>query len=123
MKLKQLRKEKGLNQENVSTALNLSRTAYNYYENERREPNIDTLIKLADYFGTTIDNLVGHEVPYLIDKSQFSDTQLNIIDAIKQLPEDTCKRIEAYVMGALMAENERKATIEMFRKREDNRND
>ena len=123
MNIKKLRIEAGKSQQEMAKILNLSQTGYSAYEIGKSEPNVDTLIKLADYFGTTIDNIVGHEVSYLIDRSQFSETQLNIIDTIKKLPEDTCRRIEAYVMGALMAEDERRATIAMFRKREEERDD
>ena len=46
---------------------------------------MSTLIKLADLHHTTIDDIVGHEVPYLINKSEFTAEQLIAIDEIKKM--------------------------------------
>lgn len=61
MKLKELRKSKGVSQEEVANALGVSFRAYQNYEYEQREPNIEMLNKMADYFGTSVDKLLGRE--------------------------------------------------------------
>lgn len=119
MNLKKFRNQAGKSQQEMANILNMSQTGYNAYETGKCEPNIQTLIKLADHYGTTIDSLVGHNVPYLIDKSQFNETQLSIINAIQQCSEDTNRRIEAYALGALMAEEERKKVIALYKTRRD----
>lgn len=58
--LKSLRDEKGLSQQNLAEVLDVSQQAVNKYENQNIEPNIDSLKKLADYFETSIDYLVGY---------------------------------------------------------------
>ena len=63
MRLKQLIQETGVSQRQVAEAIGLSEPALNHYINGRREPDIATLIKLADYFGVSIDYLVGRDVP------------------------------------------------------------
>ena len=57
MKLKELRKNKGVSQEEVANALGVSFRAYQNYEYGQREPNIEMLNKIADYFGTSVDYL------------------------------------------------------------------
>lgn len=60
-KLKELRKEKGLFQEDVAKAIGLSRAAYASYEQGTREPNIEIIIRLCKFFDTTPNYLLGFE--------------------------------------------------------------
>lgn len=59
--LRKLRKGKGLTQEQAGSIFGISQTSYNAWEQGDFQPNIETLIKLANYFDTTIDYLVGRE--------------------------------------------------------------
>ena len=56
--LQEVRKKKGFSQLKVGFALNISREALSYYENGKRSPDIDMLIKLSDYFDVSIDYLI-----------------------------------------------------------------
>lgn len=60
-KLKLLRKEKGLKQIDVANYLQVSRQAYSSYENESREPDLETLKKLSAFFNVSIDELIGND--------------------------------------------------------------
>ena len=57
--LQELRKEKGITQAAAGKDLGLSRSTIAGYETKGREPGIDMLIRLADYYNVTIDYLVG----------------------------------------------------------------
>lgn len=57
-RLKELRSQKGVSQKEVAFHINKTPQAYSLYENSLREPNTDTLIKLANYFGVTTDYLL-----------------------------------------------------------------
>ncbi len=59
MRLKQLRKEKGVSQIRLAMDLNLSQNTISRYETGVREADYETLIKLADYFGVSVDYLLG----------------------------------------------------------------
>lgn len=61
-KLKQLRKEKGLTQEELALAISKNRSTIAGYETERKEPDHETLRKLADYFDVSIDYLLGRTI-------------------------------------------------------------
>lgn len=61
--LKQLRKDKGLTQQEMANLFGISRGTYAHYEINRREPDAETLSKLADFFGVTVDDLLGRESP------------------------------------------------------------
>lgn len=62
-KLQELRKQKGLTQEELAAALYVSRTAISKWESGRGYPNIDSLKAIAQYFDITIDALLsGNEL-------------------------------------------------------------
>ena len=58
-KLQELRKQKGLTQEELAQALYVSRTAISKWESGRGYPNIDSLKAIAKVFGVTIDELLS----------------------------------------------------------------
>lgn len=70
-KLQQLRKNKGLTQEELAQALYVSRTAISKWESGRGYPNIDSLKAIASFFGVTIDTLLsGDEVLTIAEADQ-----------------------------------------------------
>lgn len=59
MRLKELRKEKGLSQLRLATDLHTTQNTISRYETGEREPGIAELIKIADYFNVSVDYLIG----------------------------------------------------------------
>ena len=57
--LKLLRKGKGIGQAELAEAINVSLKTVSHWETGYTEPSIAQLTQLADYFDTTIDELVG----------------------------------------------------------------
>lgn len=69
-RLSQLRQEKGLNMREAARQLGMPYTTYVNYEKGTREPNSETLISLAKFYGTSIDYLLcksdsppGRDIP------------------------------------------------------------
>ena len=58
MRLKQLRKEKGLTQQEVADRLDCALNVYSRYERGERQPSIDMLLKLSNIFEVSIDYIV-----------------------------------------------------------------
>ena len=58
MRLKQLRKEKGISQLKLALDLNMSQNTISRYETGEREADYRTLILIADYFNVSIDYLL-----------------------------------------------------------------
>ena len=58
-RLKALRHEKNITQRAIANYLNITDTAYGFYEQGKNYPNMDILIKLADFFEVSLDFLVG----------------------------------------------------------------
>lgn len=59
--LKALRTAQGLSQRALADFVKVSQQSINQYENRDTEPDIAVLTRIADYFGVSIDYLVGHD--------------------------------------------------------------
>ncbi|WP_448919358.1 helix-turn-helix domain-containing protein [Eubacterium sp.] len=59
MRLRDLREDNDLKQHQIAKLLNIKQNTYSQYENEKREIPIDLLWKLADFYKTSIDYIVG----------------------------------------------------------------
>ena len=58
--LKKLREETGITQKQLAELIGVSQQAINKYENHNIEPDIQTMIRIADVFSTSVDYLVDH---------------------------------------------------------------
>ncbi|ADV95522.1 HTH-type transcriptional regulator Xre [Bacillus subtilis] len=61
IRLKKLRDGKKMNQQEVADNLGIARTTYASYEQGKREPDHETLVKIANFFEVTVDYLLGHQ--------------------------------------------------------------
>jgi transcriptional regulator with XRE-family HTH domain len=59
--LKNLRKSRNLTQDDLAKVLNISRQAYCRYENDQREPSLEILCLLADFYDESVDSILGRE--------------------------------------------------------------
>ncbi|XHW39296.1 helix-turn-helix transcriptional regulator [Streptococcus dysgalactiae subsp. equisimilis] len=69
-RLKTLRKEAGLTQEEVAKKLEISRPAYTYWEKGEKKPTPDKLTQIANLFGVSTDYLLNNQVDDEIDLSE-----------------------------------------------------
>lgn len=99
MRLKELRKQKGLTQEELGNIIHVNKMTYNGYENENRQPTIETLCKIADYYGVTLDYLVGRN--FVSDVGYLDEEQKETLKLLKQLDEQNLARVKAYIEGVL----------------------
>lgn len=76
-KLKNLRIEHGDTQSSLAAKLNVSQNAVYNWENGKREPNLETIIKIADIYGVSTDYLMG-----LSDKEESLCNMTTFIDEI-----------------------------------------
>lgn len=70
-KLQELRKQKGLTQEELAESLYVSRAAVSKWESGRGYPNIDSLKEISRFFSVTIDDLLsGSEILTIAEEDQ-----------------------------------------------------
>ena len=81
-KLYNLRKQKGLSQEELANRLNVSRQTVSKWEVGDSTPDMEKLIAISDMFGISLDELVMDKVPY-----QMGET-LSKSETVSQLKEN-----------------------------------
>ncbi|MCY8387919.1 helix-turn-helix transcriptional regulator [Bacillus inaquosorum] len=59
--LKKLRREKNLSQKELGNKLGLAESTIGMYEQGKRQPDYETLLKIADFFEVTLDFLLGNQ--------------------------------------------------------------
>ena len=101
--MKNIRESLQLTQVKVANDLKLSRQVYNFYENGKRNPDMQTLIKIADYYGVSIDYLLGRTnviKPENIDED-------DLLSKINTADSETKASVEQF-LNYLLYEKERK---------------
>ena len=59
MRLKDIREDRDLTQQEIASYLHIKQNTYSQYENGHRQIPIDLLIKLSEYYKTSVDYLLG----------------------------------------------------------------
>lgn len=67
MRLREIRKSRGISQLKLAMDLNTNQNTVSRYETGEREPGITELIKIADYFNVSVD--------YLLERTSNPDMQ------------------------------------------------
>ena len=72
--LRKVRTEQNVTQKALGEAIGVTQQTINKYENHPDEPDIDRMIAIADYFGISVDYLVGHtDIPHVIEHLEPND--------------------------------------------------
>lgn len=58
-RIRELRKERNLTMKRLGEAIGVAESTISLYENGKRQPDNDTLQKLADYFNVSVDYILG----------------------------------------------------------------
>lgn len=82
--LKYLREQKGLSQKDFSADMGLSRATVGNWETGERKPDIEMIIRLAEYFGVTLDDLVLRDLKPPIPKYAGNIRYLRLSHGISQ---------------------------------------
>lgn len=101
--LKQVRNSKGYLQNKVAMDLNITQETVSSYETGRVLPSSDMLIKLADYYHTSIDYLLcrtNYDMPIdTIKPNNISDKDFIILNKINKLSNNEKLKVEGYIDG------------------------
>lgn len=83
--IKALRKAKNMTQVQLAERVNITKATVSSYENSLRAPSYEVLIRIAQIFHVTTDNLLGFSNRYSLDISGLSLRQRNLVNEIVQL--------------------------------------
>ncbi|WP_394512560.1 helix-turn-helix domain-containing protein [Priestia aryabhattai] len=109
-RLAQLRKEKGISQYEFADRIGFSRGQVANYEQGKREPDYETLQKIADFFNVSTDYLLGR-----IDSDKTIENEESLLDPelgvffkeIKNAPEDRQEQLRK-IWEIIKSEGDRK---------------
>ncbi len=105
-KLKELRKNHNLTQQQVAEILQISKTGYASWEQGLSEPNILYLNKLANLFGCTVDYLIDREneegIIYIMG-NELSKSENKLLDMVRQLHDDDKDAIYKIIESILLS--------------------
>ena len=80
-RIKSLREDNDLTQIQLSNFLNISQVAYSYYELNKRSIPLELLVKLADFYNTSVDYLLYRTniiTPYPQDSTNITKDEITI---------------------------------------------
>jgi transcriptional regulator with XRE-family HTH domain len=90
-RLTEVRKNKGLSQEDLAKHLGTKSPVIGRYERDEMKPSIDTANKLAEYLEVSLDYLIGN-IDVLLDTNT-----LNRVLEVQQLPEDVKDKLFYFI--------------------------
>lgn len=97
--LKKLRTEVGVSQRELAENIGVSQQSINKYENHNIEPDIETLTRMAEYFDTSVDYLIGYSsIRRRIESVSAYDLnreEAAVVDAFRQLSRKQRKAVAA----------------------------
>ncbi len=96
IRLRELREEKKLLQKDIANFLNITTSAYGYYEQGKREPDTHTVNSLADFYNVSSDYLLGR-TNNRSTEHLLSYIQNSLITTIDSLSPQSKKELEKYV--------------------------
>ena len=95
MRLRYLRLKKNLTQEDVGNAVGITQFTYSNYENNKTEPDLETLKKLADFFEVSLDYLCERQ--YNNNIGYIPDDKKELVSEILELDDSLTNEVYQYV--------------------------
>lgn len=101
MKLRELRKERGISMKKLGEYVGVSESTISLYETGKHEPSKEMLLKFADFFGVSVDYLLGREEI----KKPIPEDELDkeIIERFSKLSATDAAKVSAFIEGLLAA--------------------
>ena len=105
LKLKELRDSKGISQAKLAHELNVSIGCVGMWESTKQIPPAPRLVQIADFFGVTVDELLGRETEKSLrayDNHEITDRQqVDLLKMYKMLTEIQRAQVFGYVLALL----------------------
>jgi len=94
--LRKLRDRHDMTQEALGKLLNVTQSTIAYYESGKKQPTLETLIIIADYFEVSTDFLLNR-TNVISTTSEISKSDSELLNKINKLSDENRKEIESYI--------------------------
>lgn len=115
--IKKLRKQKGIYQHTLAKNLNVSQSTVAMWENGKREPDLDTIKRIAKFFGVSTDRLISYEEEWDKAAEEFEKESQNdakmLMNYLSKLFDDTDSVRIAYELIISLASLNRNGLLEL----------
>ena len=101
MRLKELRGN--ISQTEIAKKLGMPQTTYSNYESGKTKPNIDILIKFADFYGVSLDYLCEHNAKNN-DLGYIEPQKFETFSALNKLNHDNFLTAKGYISSLLTSQ-------------------
>ena len=113
LRLKELRKAKNMTMKKLGEKIGVAESTISLYENGRRQPDHDTLLKLADFFGCSVDVLLGRasisDSPSSLDK-ELEGVDFALFGEVKDLTDAEKEDVLSFIKFTKSKRNDSDAT-------------
>lgn len=92
LRLKELRESKKISQQELAAKIGVSQSTIGMWESRKREPSFSTIEKIADFFGVSVDYLLGRSSETSIDE-QLSGVEFALYGEEKDLTDEEKEKI------------------------------
>ena len=110
MKLKELRDHKGLSQKDFAAIIGVPANTYNQWEKEKRSPDYESLLSIADYYQVSVDYLLGRtdeseqtKKPAIGELLELSKNKKEILSLLDQVSEDNREMVDRAVKALIQS--------------------
>jgi len=94
--LRTLRERHDMTQESLGKLLNVTQSTIAYYESGKKQPTLETLIIIADYFEVSTDYLLNR-TNFVSTASEISKPDSELLNKINKLSDENRKEIASYI--------------------------
>lgn len=109
-RLIKLRKSRKLTQSELAIIMNVAKNTVSQWESSKREPNLDTIKKLANVFNVSVDYLIGNDTEEKHAQQRnakvLTQIQQEVTKKIAELPDSDVMRVFDFIQGITAKENE-----------------
>ena len=95
--LKDLRIKKGVTQDDMAELLNIKRQTYSAYERGVSLPDVTSLLKMAEFFGVSVDEILGNKQETALSGQPLSQKTKDLIASYADLSEEELDKVIEYV--------------------------
>lgn len=110
LRIKELRKNRGLTAKQFAEEIKVAESTVSLYENGKREPDYETLKRIADFFNVSVDYILGRtdeseqtKKPAIGELLELSKNKQEIISLLDQVSEDNREMVDRAVKALIQS--------------------
>ena len=99
--LQKLRTSNNMTQEDLGKLINVTQSTIAYYESGKKQPSLETIVIIADYFRVSVDYLLDRigslDTSSVLQTTELTQENLDLLSRLNNLTDTDRKEIESYI--------------------------